>query len=177
MAIYPYKFVLTKNVRQALVPVRGAKVLVFRSGSDVQKPLYPTAIEDTGSLIPADTLVTDVNGEVQFFTTPGRIRVDAIIDDVTTRSIEDVIADQDMLILEVFNETPGGSLTGTNFTLVQSVLGNKISLYVNGTLWNFVSSNVTPSGAQYTVVNNLITTGQAPGAGANLVANYIPVPA
>jgi hypothetical protein len=60
--------------------------------------------------------------------------------------------------------------------LVKSVFGDKISLFVDGALWEYVANNVTPAGAQFTAVNNTITTGQAPGTSAVMRVIYIPVP-
>ncbi len=175
MAIYPYKFVLTKNARQALVPVINGKVYVYKSGTDTLKALYPTEAEDSGTQL-TQPLTTDVNGEVQFFTHAGRIRIDSVVDDVTTKSLEDVIVDNDMVMMPVFNEQPQGDLTGTVFTLAKSVLGDKIALFVDGALWTYVANNTTPAGAQYTVSSNTITTGQAPGASATVRVIYVPVP-
>lgn len=175
MSIYPYKFVLTKNVRQALVPVINAQVYVYKSGTDTLKSLYPTEIEDSGTLL-AQPITTDVNGEVQFYTHPGRIRIDSALDDVTTKSLEDVIVDNDMLMMPIFNEQPQGDQAGTTFTLVKSVFGDKISLFVDGALWEYVANNVTPAGAQFTAINNTITTGQAPGTSAVMRVIYVPVP-
>lgn len=95
MANYPYRATITKVVRSALIPVIGGEVRVYQSGTSTLKSLS----EDQGGQIPiTQPILTDVLGEVHFFTDPGRIRVEAAVDSVTTKVIEDVIVDQDMIL-------------------------------------------------------------------------------
>jgi hypothetical protein len=177
--VYPYSIVVTRNLKQVIAPVRSAEVTVWDVVSGAQRELFPDSTEDAAALI-VQPILTNANGETgTFYVGPGRIRVDMKLDSVTTNSLHLVIPDEDMNVVPVIGEVPGGDVDGTNttFTLDQSVFGNNVSLYVNGTRWAKTSGSEVPTGQQFAVSAATITTGDPPGAGAVLLSDYVPVKA
>lgn len=87
---YPYRMVVTKNVRQALVPVKEALVTPFISGTGVPKDV---TADKAGTLPLSVPLITDENGETFFYIRPGAVRFDIELDPISFKQIEDVICD------------------------------------------------------------------------------------
>lgn len=174
MAAYPYNIQVTRNVKQAIVPVKDAEITVYTSGGDgAQRILYPDANESPGTEI-AQPIKTDTDGKAAFFLSRGRIRVDIKLDEATTNSIEDVVVDNDNIILPIVGETPTGDLAGTTFTTAQSVLGERVAVYVDGVRWAKVANSTTPVGNQFNVNVNTLTFGVPPGYGAIVLVDYWP---
>lgn len=176
MAFYPYTYVATKNVKQALVPANAVNIFVYAIGRDglgsgSQKKVYTSVSGDTPSLIP-QPLVTDVNGQVQFYAEPGRIRIDTVIDGSLTVSHHDVIVDQDNISVPYPNTsvTPVPDSANKTFTLSYQPANNKVAVYVNGIRFKQVDLT-TNSANEYTISGTSITFGQAPTTGDVIIAD------
>ena len=176
MAFYPYTYVATKNVKQALVPADSVDVYVYRLGdaglgSSNQKALYTSVSGDANSSI-TQPMRTDVNGRVQFYTTPGRIRIDTVVDGSLTMSHYDVIVDQEGIITPYINTTVTPLPDNTNKDFTLSVLPNKdkVAVYVDGSRYKQVSGETTNAN-EYSISGTVITFGVAPSTGAVIIAD------
>lgn len=177
MNVYPYTFVVTTNIIQGILPSVNTPVWVYISGTAVEKQLYADATGSDTSKI-NQPLYTDSLGRVTFFSPPGRIRVDAHLDSRTVYSTEDVITDQDSVMNLIMGETPSGVVDGSNttFTVSNAILGDKVSLYVNGYRWKRIPNTSTLGTNQFKVTNNILTLGNAPGLNSVLLVDYYPLP-
>lgn len=176
MAFYPYTFVATKNVKQSLVPANSVNVFVYEvgssgTGSSKKKNLYTSVSGGLPSSID-QPLITDANGQVQFYTEPGRIRIDTVIDSSLTLSHYDVIVDQDNLVVPNLNTsvTPDPNDSTKTFNLSVQPTNGMIAVYVDGLRFRKVSSS-TSNANEYTLSGKSITFGQAPSAGAIIIVD------
>lgn len=113
MKPYPYHLTLTKSVANQIVPAPNVPVRVFDAVFGGLKNLS----EDIGMQLPiTQPVYTDSFGRAAFFTSPGRIRIEAAIDAVTTQVIEDTIADADAIVT-MPNGTGAPSMPKTRSTL------------------------------------------------------------
>jgi len=94
VSYYPYHVAVARNVAQALVPAAGCSIEVFTSGTADHKDLFQDV---AGQIALANPLTADVDGEVDFFLLPGRIRVVAQIDPAHEEVWEDVVPDADAI--------------------------------------------------------------------------------
>lgn len=175
MAYYPYMVRVDRNIGQNIVPVPLAKVSVVNDqGVGVGIFSTPGAIEGTSIPQPFET---EEDGTKLIFVPPGRLRFIVAVDPQTTLEYWDVVPDNDNLLLPVMGERPTGDVDGVNtqFTVSTGVLGDRISLYVNGVRWTRVDLAATPLGKEFKVNVNVILTGDAPPVGAVIRADYIPI--
>jgi len=176
MAFYPYTYVATKNVKQALVPASFVNVYVYELGdaglgSGNLKAIY-TSVSGSGPSLIQQPLVTDTNGQVQFYAEPGRIRIDTVIDSSLTVSHNDVIVDQDNINVVYLNTTvtPAPNNSTTNFTLSHVPAENKVAVYVNGLRFK-QSASATTEVREYSISGAVITFGQPPTTGDVIIAD------
>lgn len=170
---YPVNHRVLRNLKQVMTPIRDCEVSVYDSQSGEIKQLFSDASEFPGTELP-QPVKTDPNGEVTFYVTPGRIRIDSQIDDNLTISREEVVADASNIILPRVGEVPTGDVSGTSFTLVYPVYADRVMLYVDGVRWKRVPSNVNPVGKQFSVNGIEMLLGQAPGGGVDFFVDYWP---
>lgn len=176
MAFYPYTYVATKNVKQALVPASSIDVYVYElggagEGSQKLKSIYTSVSGGVPSLI-QQPLVTDTNGQIQFYAEPGRIRLDTIVDSALTISHNDVIVDQDNIIVGYLNTTvtPLPNNSTKTFTLSEVPAGGKASVYVDGLRFRQTASSTTNAN-EYSLSGAMINFGQAPSTGAVIIVD------
>lgn len=170
---YPVNHRVLRNLKQVLVPIRDCEVSVYDSQSGEIKQLFSDPSEFPGTEL-SQPVKTDVNGEVTFYVTPGRIRIDSKIDDALTLSREEVVADASNIILPRVGEVPTGDMSGASFTLIYPVYADRIMLYVDGARWKRVPSNTSPVGKQFSVNGIELLLGQAPGGTSDFFVDYWP---
>lgn len=174
---YPLEYTAQRNLNQSFAPVPLAQVYVFESGPGGQmKPLFPDATGTPGTAL-QQPIDCDNDGFMRVYTTPGRVRVDMLVDEFLTVSTEMVIADDDHISVPVLNEHPQGAVNGVNkvFVLNQVPMGSDVAFFVNGTLWDQIAISANPVGRQYNVEGAVIDTGDAPQTGDIIRVIYTPV--
>lgn len=175
---YPLELVISRNVRNALAPVKGAEITVFGAGPNGEaKPIFQDPAGAAGSEVP-QPFYTDDNGFFRVYTTSGRTKVNVKIDQFLTESMEIVIPDDDNISPPIWGEKlPAEKLDGTNktFVLNQIPMGGRAALFVDGVLWDQVELTSNPVGRQYNVEGPIISTGDPPMTGAIATVMYTPI--
>lgn len=158
--LYPYSRFVTKNVKQALVPAVNVQVYVMIGTSNVEKTVY---YDINGINAIPQPLLTTETGEVSFYTTPGRIRLDVHLDSATTISIYDSVVDVDNIVLPSIGVVPSGLVNSSNktFTLAEIPNPARVAVYVDG-LRIRQTNNSTPASSTFYIDEATITLGTAP---------------
>lgn len=177
MALYPYKFIATKNVKQAIVPVPLTQVFVYDTsiggqGSTVLKTIYSGPDEAITSVY-VQPVQTNTNGEIIFYAHAGRIKIESKIDSSTFVLHHDVIVDQDNITSSIINESPEGSVNGTNntFGLMSSPRNNNVALYVDGLRYRLSLGELEAK--EFSLYNKVITIEPAPTIGSVIIVDYL----
>lgn len=175
MALYPLEICIVRNLGNTLSIAAKAKIIVVNSTSGQIKPVFSSPSGDPTSEVEQPFTVEEL-GTPRVYTTPGRTRVDAEIDEALTQSYEVIIADDDNISPPVWGEEPQGSVDGTNKTFVLSKvpLGGRAAFFVDGIKWKQVDLTVNPVGREFNTEGVVITTGDAPLTGAVLQVSYTP---
>jgi hypothetical protein len=173
MPLYPVTLTISRNLRQAVTPMRSAEVYVFRAGTSEPLVVYP---DWTGGAELIQPILTDINGKVSFYVTPGRVRVDARLDLATTESIELVVPNEDENLLPIIGEQLGtGDGVSTTFQLAYAPFGDKIAIYIDGRRCTQIPLTSTPIGPfQYNLNTTFVITGEPVSSGLLILADYIP---
>jgi hypothetical protein len=174
MPYYPYRLTVTRNTRASLAPVVGAQISVYKLGSGERVTIYQDSLGTPGTEIDQNSFFTDSNGQVAFYVAAGQYRIDAKLDGTTVQSIEDVVADQEMIAIPVIGELPSGVQDGSNadFTLASVPNPNRVAVYVNGLRLAHSPSNAVPTANQFSISANTITLGTPPQVSDVILVDY-----